>query len=716
MLKLFKRGNAGLKQQQSQEALPRQAPSSGGGAGGGSGSGSGSGDNELLHGDPGSANGGDPNTYYRQPLVPPPHQYEHQHRRSHSGAGAYNGLTPGSELGASQYLHDAPPASNPYAIGPGSLDAGQQRPFSPESAQLRAVSPNPASGAYESYSEMHDSVPSSKADKATGKQVRSGSGGAAKLEKSSKKGQLAQTAEGKTTEKIAWLCGSPNSNVDWSHVLALTDSINSSEAAAKEAARAIRKEFKYGEPEAQRRAIRIWAILMMNASDRFRAQIATKRFLEVVEHVVTNSKTDPSVSEKMLNVLAVLAYLYQSDAELGIITKCWNKNKPKDRPLNGEPVDPESEDFNPPILNARSPRALPPRALTPNGGDYDARANGNGFEHTKVASARTDSGKNGTEPTGKKKPRDYSHRVVSADEDMRKLHEECHIGRTNAIVLIDALATSGLSSPLLEEFAHKVQLSQMFLVGQIDWASAQAIRSREYVEEQTAIAVTQGFEPPQLEETKEEILLADILAANERLMEAQQMLDDARRRQAEDDEDAAVRERSRVETRMARDAAGAPLQTAGGEGYTWGAPSSSNSGQVPPVLAPAPINRGANGSGPGLPLEVPIPQHARGPLPMTPPQAPSPQPHPHPHPHPLPKTPITVHPHLPPKSSRSPGDEETIQTPVVPSEKALGKRRAVSDRGDAFDPEFQAAALAAQAPVHVPVKLHEVLEQDDADQ
>ncbi|KAE8270120.1 hypothetical protein A4X09_0g2238 [Tilletia walkeri] len=704
MLKLFKRqGNQ--KQQQGQDARPAPSPGARGG----------SGDQQLFYGEQGSDSGGvgqyvDPPIQYRQPLVPPPHRYENQHSRSNSGA--YNGLNQESESGAHPYA-EPQLSPNPYALGPRSFEADQNRPFSPESAQLRTASPNgyaaaSIGGAYESYSEQHDSAPS-KADRHGGKQGRTGSGGVAKLEKS-KKNFMTHSTEGKITDKI--------------------DSISSSEADAKEAARAIRKEFKYAEPEAQRRAIRIWAILMINASDRFRMQIANKRFLEVVEHVATSSKTDPTVSEKMLNVLAVLAYLYQSDADLGIITKCWNKIKPKDRPLNGEPVDPDSEDFNPPILNppirkVRSSGVLPPRALTPNGGQYDENPYENGFEQPKPVAPRANSDKNKAEAPVRKNPRDYSHRIISPDEDMRKLHEECHVGRTNAIVLIDALTTSGLSSPLLDEFAHKVQLSQMFLVGQIDWATAQATRSREYMDEQAAIAATQGLEPPQLEETREEILLADILAANERLMEAQQMLDDARRHQAEEAEEAAVRERSRVETRMGRDATGAPVQAGGGDGVSFGTSSSSGTGQAPPV--PGQTN-GAMGSGNGLLVNVPLAQHARGPLPRTPPLPPSPQPVPNvstqaqnhvQQSQPQSQPQLQPQPQSPPLQQTMPprtyAEDEDIQTPVVPSEKALGKRRAFSDRGEAFDPEIQARVLAEQAPVHIPVKLHEVLEQDDTE-
>lgn len=105
-----------------------------------------------------------------------------------------------------------------------------------------------------------------------------------------------------------WLCAHPPTPADWAYLLSLADSISHSEAASKEAARALRKEFKYGEFEPQKRAAKIWGILTINASDRFKLQIASKRFLEVVEDTITSPKTPLSVKERMLTVLAVLAY------------------------------------------------------------------------------------------------------------------------------------------------------------------------------------------------------------------------------------------------------------------------------------------------------------------------------------------------------------------------------------------------------------------------
>jgi len=622
------------------------------------------------------------------------------------------------------------PEQQNYGAGGGGLHARSGSYDAREPRAEAGVAPaSTAPGAYESYSEQHDSVPTS-AKLKPGKESKGSN-----VEKP-KKGLFFQhvDTDGKITEKIAWLCGSPNSNVDWSYVLALADAISSSEAAAKEAARAVRKELKYGEPEAQRRATRVLAILMINASDRFRMQIATKRFLEVVDQTATSSKTDPSVSAKIFDVLAVLAFLYQDDADLGIITKCWNKIKPKDRPLNGEPLDPDSEDFNPPLQSYPQPRSTRGHHQhTPSNGharQEQREAIGQALPRSELKERQPSS--QSTLPKSKKKPRDYSHRIVSPDEDMRKLHEECQIGRANARVLIDTLASSGLQSPLIPEFAHKVELSQMFLVSQIDWASAQANRSRDFLNEQAAIAAAEGQPPPPMEETKEEALLANILSANERLMEAQQMIDDARRHQMEEEEEDAVRQRSRVETRLDRSMGALDINTRGsssdrnGSNHPFGPSSSGSSGPGPGM---GNLSQTSTNGAPILPNPFDTaapqpPQHARGPLPKTPaftpasaPAPPPPPTHAPSHAPPLAFASGPGGPEAPPRQgastpTRLPKDDDEIQTPVVPSEKALGKRRAFSDRGDAFDPDVQAQALAAKS-VHHPVRLNEVLEQDD---
>ena len=268
----------------------------------------------------------------------------------------------------------------------------------------------------------------------------------------------------------------------------MADTLSHSEESGKEAARAIRKEFKYGTPDAQKRAIRVWAILCLNATDRFRLQTAQKRFLEVVEDLATSKKTKPPVKSSMLNALSALAYQYKDDKDMCAITKTYNKVKPSDRPLNGEPLDPHSEEFMPPMDAQTRRRQRRGRHLSQEG-EIPPHLN-------------------------------PLNRIVPRDVDFRKLHEECAIAMHNSHLLIDAIEVGGLHSEVVSEFATKVHLSQDFILAQIPWASAESSKARE----------KHGAGG---ETTPEEKLLADLLAATEYLNKATTMLKAGRRRETD---------------------------------------------------------------------------------------------------------------------------------------------------------------------------------------
>lgn len=154
--------------------------------------------------------------------------------------------------------------------------------------------------------------------------------------------------------------------------------------------------------------------------------------------------------------------------------------------------------------------------------------------------------------------------MIPPEEDMRRLFQECKVGRGNASLLSEALKfakpqelnrkgiirvrQSALVSKdvhtqtSLQEFFIKCQASQEFIAMQIPWATAGAERSREM------ILSGQILEDAPGEATPEERLLAALLGANEDLIEALRMYDDLERIAAERE----AEERSRKETRMDR--------------------------------------------------------------------------------------------------------------------------------------------------------------------
>lgn len=67
-----------------------------------------------------------------------------------------------------------------------------------------------------------------------------------------------------------------NEVFDYPYILSLADFISRSSTASKDAARALRKELKYGAPDTQERAIRLIGILLRNSDTRFKRKSSLK--------------------------------------------------------------------------------------------------------------------------------------------------------------------------------------------------------------------------------------------------------------------------------------------------------------------------------------------------------------------------------------------------------------------------------------------------------
>ncbi|SJX66249.1 uncharacterized protein SRS1_10928 [Sporisorium reilianum f. sp. reilianum] len=566
-------------------------------------------------------------------------------------------------------------------------------------------------------------------------------------------------AEEAIAARIGWICAHAYDEHDWMQILPVIDMVGHSDAVSKEAARALRKEFKYGSVDTQRRAVRVWALLTLNGSDRFRLQVASKRFLEAIEETVASSKTPLSVKETMLRVLGVLAFEFRGDAELVSVTKCWNRVKPSDRPKDGEPLENDLFEFRLPQQRAAVQQQQQPaqRRVSQRRSQPPPRqgaGNGDVFEHQQSFASRTQpsvpaslqpqsqpplrqqqpqqqqqawprsnlpdpnshartaaftapvdhatNGSTGTDivsnleaATAPMDSRSASYRssadssfggtphpdIVTLDEDVRRLHEECHIARSNAAVLLDTLLHEGLhadTAELVDEFYAKVVRSQELIASQVAWASAQTDR------------VKAGGE------TREEALLADLLEAHGRTSEAVRAVDDARRRIEEEEAERRVTERSKVEVRLDRSAL--VLEERGLLGHASGSRSPSPNAAVargstfsqpstalpPRISRPLPVPRSDQSSDSNTsthsfapiaasltasthsttssshslpPISANSGSGGRSPLPLTPTLNID-----------------TVH----AMQVEGEGEEDEIQTPVVPSAKALGKRRAVS--------------------------------------
>ncbi|KAH9964352.1 hypothetical protein BGW80DRAFT_1462872 [Lactifluus volemus] len=140
------------------------------------------------------------------------------------------------------------------------------------------------------------------------------------------------------------------SSEDWAVVLEVCERASATRANAKEATKALRKEFKYyDEPSRQLSAARLWAVMLRNSSELFVYQCMKSKFMDTLEDVITSQRTSPIVRERLLDVLAAAAYASApSSKNESRFRVLWRKVKPPGKPDEGVPFDYDNDIFNPP--------------------------------------------------------------------------------------------------------------------------------------------------------------------------------------------------------------------------------------------------------------------------------------------------------------------------------------------------------------------------------
>jgi len=338
---------------------------------------------------------------------------------------------------------------------------------------------------------------------------------------------------------------------DWALVLEVCDRASANEASAKEAVRALKREFKYGEPAAQLSAARLWAIMLRNSSEMFISQSTSRKFLDTIEDLLSSSRTSPVVRERLLEVVAAAAYASgskkdgRSDREG--FKGLWRRVKPFDKPEEGVPFDTDDAMFQPPTSGRLSGYEVPIIA------------------QQEASPMPVESAPPTPTPTNilKKRKSPTRNRIIPQDEDMRRLFQECKIGQGNAAVLSDALVRARPEDlkrkDVIKEFYSKCRASQELIYAQIPWATSIAERSRAHRAQEAHHVRTRTIsndinlvvkDPPEspVELTMEEKLLAALLGANAELLEALKQWEDLNRIAIE----RKVEDRSRREIRMDR--------------------------------------------------------------------------------------------------------------------------------------------------------------------
>ncbi|KAE9403811.1 hypothetical protein BT96DRAFT_917357 [Gymnopus androsaceus JB14] len=266
--------------------------------------------------------------------------------------------------------------------------------------------------------------------------------------------------------------------------------------------------------------------MLRNSSDVFITQCTSRKFLDTLEDLLTNTGggpfssgkgTSPVVRERVMDVLAAAAYASGTKRDTGF-RGLWRKVKPVDKPDEGIPFDTDDAMFNPPVAgNGRGsyyetnpPSAVPydPKGASVNVNTYYDPTNTpqSGNEHKKERGERDRDrdreGRHKEREHRDKGDREHRHkdrehrdkdkekkssrnRIIPLEEDIRRLFQECKIGLGNAGLLSQALVHAkveelkkGERGEVIKEFRLKCLSSQELIAAQIPWATAGAERSR----------------------------------------------------------------------------------------------------------------------------------------------------------------------------------------------------------------------------------------------
>ncbi|KAJ1302176.1 hypothetical protein OPQ81_001004 [Rhizoctonia solani] len=459
---------------------------------------------------------------------------------------------------------------------------------------------------------------------------------------------------------------------DWSVVMEICDKVNLSDLEAKEASKALRKDIQFGRPAVQLSAARLWAILMRNCAQYFVAHTTSRKFLGRIEEVALNPTTSPVVRDRLVEVIGTSVYLLKDSKHLKPYQSTWKKLRLQlklSHPLEGLEIPADDPILNPtPHRPPSSLRHLHPSEpvhpeVVPN-----VTAVTQGLTRVELEPVPVIERRN-TRDGERERRRERAHNtestygVISPEEDMRRLFEECEIARDNCRILADSLVyatpDSITSNPLIKEFREKCMRSQEIIGAQIDWATAAADRARE---KQNSVNGSGEAAP-----TVEEQLLHALVTAHGELNDVFKTYDDLERIAINEREEAEVRARSKVELRLDRTKY---QQLEGGDVYIM--PPDNHGPSRSQTHTPTPAQ-----------AQVLTPGHTRRPLPQPAPSSPHvnslapPPPAPH-GPRPLSRN-RTPSPNLGSDTRDLSTDESSQESelpPTLPSEKARGKRRA----------------------------------------
>ncbi|KAG6905435.1 hypothetical protein DXG01_002745 [Tephrocybe rancida] len=136
------------------------------------------------------------------------------------------------------------------------------------------------------------------------------------------------------TTEITHLITTAPEDWSWDLVVEFAERVGANKSDAKEAARALRREFDYGGPTAQMAAAQLWAMMLQNANNNavFVHEMKNPRLIIALENLLLSSRTSTVV--RLLRVIGAAAYASGEDSPVSAL---WKRVKPANKPDKGIP-------------------------------------------------------------------------------------------------------------------------------------------------------------------------------------------------------------------------------------------------------------------------------------------------------------------------------------------------------------------------------------------
>ncbi|KIR78097.1 hypothetical protein I305_04739 [Cryptococcus gattii E566] len=339
---------------------------------------------------------------------------------------------------------------------------------------------------------------------------------------------------------------------------------DSSESISKEAARALRKEFKHGNELERRNAAKLWLLLMRNVTVKGFRHIAygsNKKFFQSLEPILFAPSSKPIVSPSthrlLTDVIADLTFSYGMEKGCEMLVDVWKKVKLPQESDYGHPLSADHPIFN---TNELPSQPQPPTNQIANlqiqsPPSISTSWHGSSPSHVHQALSPPPAPVRHIQQQPAYGGPGYAN-LPSHGEDIRRLMEECTAAKESARLLGDALVYTRPEEldhkPVIREFYTKVFHAHESLTNQMDWAQAEASRSRERHANLTLDGSVPNNTNVSSETTPEERALAALFEAHAMLAEVMKQHDQLERMAHDEKELRVVRERSKKETKMDR--------------------------------------------------------------------------------------------------------------------------------------------------------------------